>query len=167
MSSQLNKTKDEAVHEFVARDFAGIPQEWVKIVAEHTGSEIYAWPMWGTMWIVDDFIGRQFMEKSIKLVGDPDEIDLDAIEDENERKDVIEAIRALKAEEISYGECALLDKYVDEEMAGAYKIGDTAAYIYEIDGQYVVGVNGAGWDFYHGLWDKLYDLLGLQWHVKE
>lgn len=57
----------------------------------------------------------------------------------------------------------------DEEMAGAYNVRDiygqaTAVYVYEIDGRYLIGVHGAGWDFYDGVWDMLYDVYGMNWH---
>lgn len=53
----------------------------------------------------------------------------------------------------------------DEEMEGqSYINGIPSVYIYEIDGTYVIGVHGAGWDFYDGVWDKLYDFFGLKWH---
>ena len=56
-----------------------------------------------------------------------------------------------------------------EEMNGAYNVLDkdgnaTAVYVYEIDGRYLIGVHGAGWDFYDGVWDMLYDLYGCIWH---
>ena len=162
-------TKKEAIEKFVDRDFHPIPQEWVKIVAEAKDAGIYAWPMWGTMWIVDNWLGEKLMEKSRRMVSEADEIDLEAIDDEKEKADVIEAIAELKKESISYGETVLLENYINEEMAGAYCVLDkdgntTAVYICEIDDQYVIGVNGAGWNFYDGVWDKLYDLLGLEWH---
>ena len=40
----------------------------------------------------------------------------------------------------------------------------TSIYVYEVEDEIVIGVNGAGWDFYQGVWDELYDLLGLKWH---
>lgn len=160
-------TKKEAIELMVSRDFSAVPEEWVKIVAEAKNVEIYAWPMWGTMWLVDDFIGKKLMANSQRMVGEASEIDLDAIDDEKRRAEVEEAIKALEEEKISWGETALLDEYINEEMAGADNIKDTAAYIYEIDGQYVVGINGAGWNFYGGVWDRLYDILGLKWHEEE
>lgn len=135
-------TKSEAVHAFVERDFNAIPLDWVKAVAEMKGEEIHTWPMWGTMWIVDNHTGEQLMKASHSVYSSLDE--------------------ATEAEPSGDPQ-----DYVDEEMGGALKIADTAAFIYEIDGQYVVGINGAGWDFYNGVWNKLYDLLGLEWHVKE
>lgn len=141
-------TKKEAIESFVERDFSGIPQEWVKIVAEKLGAEIYAWPMWGTMWIVE-FFGERLMANA-KQVCEPSECkgNKNTAHDKNDTCDICEDW---------------------EEMGGAWNIKDkngngTAAYIYEIDGQYVMGINGAGWDFYDGVWDRLYDLLGLEWH---
>lgn len=139
-------TKEQAVQSFVERDFSAIPQEWVKIVAEAKGEEIYALPMWGTMWIVKYF-GEKLIN-SAKLVCAPEEC-------ENHDKDTT---------------CDVCEDY--EEMGGAMNIKDkdgvgTAAYIYEIDGTYVVGIHGAGWNFYDGVWDRLYDLLGMKWHEEE
>ena len=61
-----------------------------------------------------------------------------------------------------------MDENVDgfsEEMEGQQYInGIPSVYIYEIDDQYVIGVHGAGWNFYNGVWDKLYDFFGLEWH---
>ena len=165
-------TKKEAIEEFVERNFSGLPLDWVQAVSEAKGAEIYAWPMWGTMWIVDEYTGTRFMEHSRRMVGEADEIDLDSIEDKKERKEVKTAIDDLKKESVAWGGVAILEQYVDEEMAGADCILDkngatTAAYIYEIDGTYVMGVHGAGWNFYDGLWDMLYDLLGYEWHEAE
>ena len=62
-----------------------------------------------------------------------------------------------------------MSDYINEEMAGARCILDedgkpTAAYIYDIAGDYIIGVHGAGWNFYDGVWDKLYDVCGIRWH---
>ena len=70
--------------------------------------------------------------------------------------------------------CIKCDVY-DEEMEGARNVvvedkhgtHSTAIYIYDIDGQYLIGVNGAGWNFYEGVWDKLYDFFGLTWHEEK
>jgi hypothetical protein len=60
--------------------------------------------------------------------------------------------------------CHTVTHEEDEEMAGELRIADSAAYLYQLDGRYVIGVHGAGWDFYDGVWDVLYDLMGYQWH---
>lgn len=151
-------TKAEAVKEFVQRDLNGVPQEWVRIVSENWGDHANL-PMWGTMWIVDSWIGEKLMKQSRVMAYSADEIDLDAIEDEKERKRVAKAIKA--------GD--YLEEYIDEEMGNEHcvlsKDGNTTAlFVYEIGDEYVIGVHGAGWDFYHGVWDMLYDLMGLRWH---
>lgn len=156
--------KKEAIQQMVERDFNPIDIEWVKIIAEHKGEDIHSWPMWGTMWQVDNHIGSKLLKNSTRMAGEAVEIHLPAITDENERAEVGEAIESLINESISYGECALLEKYVDEEMVGAYNIKGTPAYIYIIDGKYLVGIHAAGWDFYEGVWDIIYDILGLSWH---
>lgn len=160
-------TKEEAIKLFVDREFHPIPLEWVQIIAEKLDAEIYSWPMWGTMWQIDSFIAERLLKHSQVMVGEASEIDLDAIEDEQEKKEVKTAIEDLKKESIAWGGCAILEKYVNEEMAGATNITGTAAFIYKIDGQYLIGINGAGWDFYNGVWDRLYDICEMEWHDKE
>lgn len=164
--------KRAAVEQMVHEDFNGIPTDWVEIVAREKGEELGALPMWGTMFLVTDFIGERLMERSRLMVGEAQDIDLEAIEDEKEREEVKTAIEDLKKESIAWGGVAILEDYVDEEMAGAHCIldkdgGTTAAFIYEVDGNYLVGINGAGWNFYDGVWDRIYDTLGLQWHDEE
>ena len=160
-------TKDEAVHAFVESNFNGLPIDWVQAVVKEKGEEIFALPMWGTMWIIDSYLGKILFDHSRRMVGEASEINLNDIEDDTEREQVKEAMEALEKEEISWGETALLDDYVNEEMAGARKIKGTNAYIYEIDGHHVIGINGAGWNFYKGIWDRLYDICGMKWHDKE
>ena len=67
------KDKDEAIREWVAREFNAISQEWVRIAIEHFG---YAdpLPMWGWMWIVDEYIGRKFWDNSRIMCADVDEL---------------------------------------------------------------------------------------------
>jgi hypothetical protein len=109
------------------------------------------------------------MQHSRVMAGDASEIDLESIDDAKKRGKVQDAITGLKEENIDWAGCAILEEYINEEMSGAHRILDkdgnpTAAYIYDIADDYVVGVNGAGWDFYHGVWDKLYDVCGIRWH---
>jgi hypothetical protein len=158
-------TKEEAIKEFVSRDLNAVPQEWVRIVAE-SKQEYPALPMWGTMWIVDEnFIGEKLIAHSRVMVSDVTELD---VNDMNEKaKEAYH--KACYGEEYDY---AAFEEYIDEEMAGERCVLDkdgktTALFVYEIGDEYVIGVNGAGWDFYHGVWDKLYDLLDLHWHDQE
>lgn len=125
-------TKEEAVKEFVSKNLSGVPTRWVETVAKANGEEIFAWPMWGTMFIVDEHIGSSLTTATTQ--------------DEDEAQ-----------------------PFFDEEMAGAEVVLDsdgdaTSMYLYEVDGEYLIGVHAAGFNFYDGVWDGLYDALGLKWH---
>lgn len=158
--------KKEAIELFVNRDLQAVPQEWVSIVAEAKG-EYYPLPMWGTMFLIEDYLGENIYNSARAMLSGTDELK-DEIE-QNENSNYSEDERAMLEKALNDDDWTVLEEYIDEEMAGARcvldKDGDTTAlYIYDIDGQYVLGVNGAGWNFYDGVWDKLYDLLGLKWH---
>lgn len=163
--------KKEAVQLLVNRDLQTVPQDWAMAIAEREG-EYQRFGMWGWVFIVDDFIGERLMKKSRIIVGHHSDIDLNAITNEIEREAVAEAIDALNKESISWGECALLENYMDEEMAGERCILDTqgrttSMFIHEIAGTYCISVNAAGFDFYDGVWDVLYDTLCLEWHTDD
>lgn len=158
--------KKEAIEEFVKRDFNSVPQDWVQKIAESEG-EYPNLPMWGTMWIVDNWLGERLMEKSRMMAPDHNEIDLEEIErkEGEEKRKLIE--KAIEEEDWSE-----LELYYDEEMAYERSVLDvdgdpTSMFIYEVGDEYVVGINGAGWDFYDGVWDRIYDTLGLKWHKEE
>lgn len=160
-------TKREAIESFVESRFDAIPQEWVRIVMESKG-EYHSLPMWGTMWFIDSLWGEKLYNDARIMVGCNEDINIEDVEQEK-REEVKEALSALEKENISWGECALLEDYVNEEMANERCVLDkdgrtTAVYIYEIEGEYLIGVHGAGWSFYDGVWDMLYDVCGLQWH---
>jgi hypothetical protein len=153
--------KQEAIKKFV-QEMNPIPQEWVQIVAEHNG-EYPRLPMWGTMWFPSAFDAEKMWKNSRVMAESKEEIDLDQLED-IERKKVEKAIEE--------DDWLVLEEYVDEEMAYEHNVLDkdgdtTAVYIYEVGDEYVIGVNGAGWNFYDGVWDKLYDTCGLHWHKGE
>lgn len=155
--------KAEAVEKFVERDFNSVPQSWVQKVAEAEG-EYPNLPMWGTMWIVDRFLGEQLMEKSRVMAPTIEDIDLEEIE-EKEGK----VKRAFIEQAIANEDWSELEMYYDEEMAYERSVLDvdgdpTSMFIYEVADEYVVGINGAGWNFYDGVWDRVYDTLGMQWH---
>jgi hypothetical protein len=162
------EAKQEAIHEWVMREFSAVPQEWVHKIME-ADADYQPLPMWGTMWIVHECIGEMLWRNSRVMAGDASEIDIESISDEKKRDNVQNAITGLQEENIDWAGCAVLEEYMHEEMRGARCILDTsgnttAAYIYEIAGEYVVGIHAAGWNFYDGIWDKLYDLCGIRWH---
>jgi hypothetical protein len=61
---------------------------------------------------------------------------------------------------------ALLKPVEDEEdeLYGSQEVGDTGISAFEIDGELVLGINGAGYDFYEQHWTPLYNALGYEWH---
>lgn len=162
--------KKEAIELLVNRDMQAVPREWVEIVAEKQG-ELSTLPMWGTMFIVDgNLIGEKLMKNSRLMYGTTDELQDEVSQGENSNFD--ERERELITKAIKKEDWSALEDYIDEEMQDARCILDkdgktTAAYIYEIGNEYVIGVNGAGWDFYDGVWDKIYDVLGLKWHSED
>lgn len=158
--------KKEAIEEFVKRDFNSVPQDWVQKIAEREG-EYPNLPMWGTMWIVDYYLGEQLTEKSRLMAPRYDEIDLDEIENKEGK-----AKRKLIEKAIEEEDWSEIEMYYDEEMCYERSVLDidgdpTSMFIYEVGDEYVVGINGAGWDFYDGVWDRIYDTLGLHWHKEE
>ena len=158
--------KKEAVEEFVKRDINnGVPISWVEAVSDKYGQYLRL-PMWGTMWIVDNYIGEKLDENSRVMYDSLEELkfNLDEIEDEKEQARVKKAIEK--------EDWSVLEDYIDEEMTGEKCVLDkdgrpTALFVYEVGDEYVIGVNGAGWNFYDGVWDRLYDLLEYKWHDEE
>lgn len=99
--------------------------------------ECHAYPMWGTMFIMGWPDKEGFIKKHCKLMA----------------------------------KSHFQDEF-DEEMQGEMVVVDkdgspTSIYAYELDDQVLLGVNGAGFDFYDGVWDRLYDILELKWHDEE
>jgi hypothetical protein len=55
----------------------------------------------------------------------------------------------------------------DEKMEGEERIADAAAYLYQIDRRYLIGVHGRTVGFLLWRLGVLYDLLAFRWHEKE
>ena len=114
-------TQHEAAERLVD-SFSAIPTEWVKIVAEKTGSEFYG-IMWGTMFLVNEPVDKRRIQALLKPVED-----------------------------------------TEDELYGTDEVGETGISAFEIDGELVLGINGAGYDFYEHHWIPLYEALGYAWH---
>lgn len=152
-------TKEDAIKKWVNQEMSGLSQDWVERLFESFNGYAPKLPMWGTMWICSEFDGEKFMKNSRRYVSDVSEI-----EDEELRERI--------EKEVEDGDWTTHEQYVDEEMYGERCILDadgdpTSVFLYELDGEYIIGVHGAGWDFYDGVWDRLYDVAGLQWHSEE
>ncbi|TWT60970.1 hypothetical protein [Rubinisphaera italica] len=65
----------------------------------------------------------------------------------------------------------MLKPIAQEEDSGEYiggewqEVGDTGILAAECDGELILGINGAGYDFYTDHWAKLYNALGYHWHT--
>jgi hypothetical protein len=64
---------------------------------------------------------------------------------------------------------SLLKPVTDEEdeLYGSYEVADTGISAFEIDGELVLGIHGAGYDFYEHHWIPLYEALGYEWHQEQ
>lgn len=52
----------------------------------------------------------------------------------------------------------------DIEGHGWQSVGETGVVARWVDDELVLGIDGAGYSFYHAHWQKLYDALELRWH---
>lgn len=51
-----------------------------------------------------------------------------------------------------------------DELYGSEEVGETGISAFAIDGELVLGINGAGYDFYAHHWIPLYEALSYSWH---
>lgn len=60
----------------------------------------------------------------------------------------------------------LLVEDTDEESEtfGVQMVGETGIMAQTIDDELILGINGAGYDFYDSHWIPLYNALGYEWH---
>ncbi|MCA9068800.1 MAG: hypothetical protein KDA84_07755 [Planctomycetaceae bacterium] len=56
------------------------------------------------------------------------------------------------------------DEMATLALSGWQEVADTGIYAREFDDELLLGIHGAGYDFYDHHWSKLYDALGYQWH---
>lgn len=49
-------------------------------------------------------------------------------------------------------------------ISGWQEVADTGIYALELDDEFLLGIHGAGYDFYGYHWSRLFDALGYQWH---
>lgn len=160
-------TKTNAIEKMV-NEFSSISSDQLQTLAESKG-EYLGLPMWGTLWRMDYF-GEDLYNNARVMMADITELKDEVSQDKNSNYSKEEREKITKA--IEEDDWSILEEYIDEEMSGQRCVLDkdgktTAMFIYELDGEYWLGVNGAGWNFYQGVWDKLYDILGLKWHDEE
>jgi hypothetical protein len=170
----------KAVQDF-KRDFNTVPAEWARLAALHIDNdEIYAMPMWGFVFMPDGTLAGMIErllthpvpEDATGIIefAETNGLDLDesemkllalAASDDEDHADEIEKIRQNVIQAWHESEDALLASY------GWQDVGTTGFIAREIDGNLVLGVNGAGYSFDEAHWMPLYLALGFKWHEKE
>jgi hypothetical protein len=181
MTDQISPEKAAAVRR-LSETFENIPQSWARLAAQHEdGEEYLAMPMWGTLFLVSNMDrgnieklltspvpegdavallefaedhGIELDESEMQLLAlaardedDDDEADLDSIRDQ-----ILEAWRESNDEDAMLAD------------SGWQDVGDSGFIAREIDGELLMGVNGAGYSFHDSHWLRLYDELGYSWH---
>ena len=159
--------------------FSCVPYDWARVIAEHIdGDEAVALPMWGTLFKVEDSCDERKIRDMMRPIGVSTEDDIDDIRefveerglgiDVEDYSDGDEDEPAYDIDELVYAVMdAWRDSY-DEDCAfadsGWQEVGDTGILAREFDGHLLLGINGAGYDFYERHWMTLYRALGYEWH---
>lgn len=168
-------TKAEAVKLFVERELQNVPQEWAQCVAEHEDGEPQSFGMWGTVFIVSDFVGDRCADIAEEVYHSaeeaPEEVLQDYImahidgdmteEDTDALYNSFDAVQERWPELVAQFE----EERCDNEMAGAYRVVGPV-YLHDVAGTRVLSVNAAGFSFFDedmGVWPRLYEALGLNW----
>ncbi len=186
----LNRAYELAVRRLVEA-LTMTEQEMVRL-AHGEDEEIYAWPMWGTLFLVADSCDRRSIEALMvnpmpdgaedvdALVTWAEEHDIDItayVDDDPDPKTGDPTYEDADTEELaSY----LRDEWLesgseDAELASAgwEDVEGTGLIAREIAGDLYLGIDGCGYSFYgnietgerDGHWPRLYDAMGYSWEV--
>ena len=185
IADKMTLEKERAVRRFMG-EFQNIPAEWARLAAEHLDKdECVAMPMWGTVFMPDSGFAGSIRELLTHPVP-TDATDLIEFAEEHgieiaENEMKLLALCAANDEEAENAESEiddirrdLIDAWRDTGSEDAYladsgweDVGGTGFVAREIDGELVLGVNGAGYSFLDSHWVRLYDELELKWHEYE
>jgi len=178
--TETSQDKERAVRRLV-EGFDNIPLKWAALAAEHLDEEpCYAFPMWGTLFRVSN-MDRGNIEKLLVPAIPKDAVGLIEFAEEHgieieEAEMKLLALAAADEDEIDEDEIEAIATEVyeawtesgDEDaalvMAGWDDVGSTGIVAREFDGELLLGINGAGYDFYESHWHRLYEELGYSWH---
>lgn len=172
---------EKAVRRLVA-GFDNIPQSWAALAAEHKdGDECVAMPMWGTLFRVGN-MDQGNIEKLLTDAVPTDIVELLEFMDEHqidpEEVNAMEliALAASDPEDVDDNDVnelryAVIESWRESGDENAYladsgwqDVGSTGIIAREIDGELLLGINGAGYDFFESHWRRLYEELGYSWH---
>jgi hypothetical protein len=174
--TDTDKAIRDAAHRLV-EGWDAIPQEWAALVAQHIdGDECVAMPMWGTLFKVGMDKGN--ISKWLQPMGVNSDDDVDDIQEFIEERGLeidIEDYNLGDEEDPDYDidelVMAVNDAWrdsMDEDCfladTGWQRVSDTGVLAREFDGHLLLGINGAGYDFYESHWIPLYKTLDYSWH---
>lgn len=173
---RLNRAYETAVRRLV-HSFSNVDHDAFQALAEREGEEVYAMPMWGTLFKVEDSCDRRGIEG---LLVDPCDIDegsepedLESFAQEHgidgfdisEYTDPCGDCAACAADECDKCSAPEIDtasaaEYLREQWqdsgsddamlasAGWQDVGGTGLIAHELAGDFYLGINGAGFSFY-------------------
>jgi len=166
--------------------FSNIPSDWAAKVAETIdGDECVALPMWGTLFKVEDSCDERKIRALLCPIGVSEEDDItdirDFIEERGLSVDVADYFHGDDDDDVDDPDFYDLSRLVDDVRdawrdsydedamladSGWEAVGGTGIIAREFDGHILLGVNGAGYDFYESHWEPLYRALGYKWHKR-
>lgn len=172
MSNLADRKKKDAIQQFINREFDAIPQEMVLTYLK--ANDIYPCDINITEITKYDPVycddGKEGEVVAIKGMDDERTVDV-RIFGEDEDKIVNYPINEVSRREPEgeyglpmWGTMWLLEaNYWSDHVQ---ELSDSGFTVYELEdlGQLVVGIDGAGYDFYEAHWNKLYDKMGYTWH---
>lgn len=177
----MTTTQDisNAVHRLVD-GFSAIPADWAQHVAEKVEGDAIAVPMWGTLFKVEDSCDRRGIEKLMRPMGprgcETVEDLIEWVKDHGIDYDIAPLQALAEAAEdddddlqdhIDRVEDQWRDSLDDDAILACYgwqEVGDTGILARELDGELLLGINGAGYSFFDSHWLRLYQALGYSWH---
>jgi len=181
MIEKISPEKEAAVRRLIS-GFDAIPADWAALAAKHKDEdEFLALPMWGTLFLVGN-MDRGNIEK---LLIDPVPKDIHGLigfmEDYGIEPEAVNAMELIALSASALDEidddvvcdlrATVLEEWRDSgdedamlATCGWYDVGSTGIIAREIDGELLLGINGAGYSFFDSHWVLLYDELGYSWH---
>lgn len=164
----MDDKKNQAVHDFVDREFNAIPQSIIAVYlqANEEGLEDITPLKIGETYHLYD------TEEEVEVVGYDPSSDLYTVqlEDGSEK-----AIERFEVSENNYMGCELpmwgTMWLIDRNYWGKHvqELADSGFTVFDMkdENKLLVGIDGAGYDFFEAHWEPLYDAMGYKWHLQE
>ena len=181
-TDEMTPELEHAIRRLV-EGFDNIPQSWAALVAEHLDKdEFVPMPIWGTLFKVSNMdqgnIEKLIAEHdvptgAVELIEWAEERGIE-IEESEMKLLALAAANDDEDRELEMIRDGIIDSWYDSgeedaqlSMGGWRSVGSTGLLAREFDGMLLLGINGAGYDFYDSHWRRLYEELGYSWHGAE